>query len=118
MEVEEIMIRAVFTDKCPLRIIRLVLIDPLPVHPFIEGTAVVKYTVKDNPHASLMHLFHQTRKELIAGLQIANVPGPLLVFCRMDIILSSLRQSLSSVLYDLSVVRINIVIILNIIFMV
>ena len=42
----------VSADIGPLRIIRIFVINPLFVHPFIKRTAMVKYAVQNNPHAA------------------------------------------------------------------
>ena len=73
IKAEKIAVRTVSRNICSLRIAFLILIDPLSVHPFIKGTAVIKHSVKDNLHASLVNLLCQLCKQLVAGFQISFV---------------------------------------------
>ena len=73
VELEKAAIWTVGRNKRPRLIARLPLIDPLPIHPFVERTAVVKHAIKNHTHASLVHLLHQLSKQRIARLQICQI---------------------------------------------
>ena len=100
------------------RILRLRFIDPLPVQPFVKGSAVIEHTVQDHLHPALVHLFHKPDEKLVARLQIPDISGTLLVFLRPDIVIGAFRERISAVLYDPAVVRIDVIIVLYIILMV
>ena len=62
---QEMKIITVRTARSYIRarlIILLVLIDPLPVHPFIKGTAVIKHTVQNDLHPASVKLLNQLNK--------------------------------------------------------
>ena len=118
VEFKEAPIRTVRRNICSFLIILRCLIQPLPIQPFIKGTAVIKHTVQNNFHTPAVNLFHKSGKKSIAGLQILFVHHPLNIFAGMEIIIVSLRKTFSAVLHNHAIVRIYIVVILNIIFMI
>ena len=118
MELEKVMIRTVTADKRTLFISRLILLDPFPVQPFVKGSAVVKYTVQDHFHASLVDLLHQLDKQLIAGFQILFVGHTVNIPFGMGIVFVPVRQQISLIMNNFSKMRIHIVIILNIVLVV
>ena len=118
MEMKVAAVRAVRTHIGALRILRLRFIDPLPVQPFVKGSAVIEHTVQDHLHPALVHLFHKPDEKLVARLQIPDISGTLLVFLRPDIVIGAFRERISAVLYDPAVVRIDVIIVLYIILMV
>ena len=65
-----------------------------------------------------MKLLHQAYKQLIAGLKIPPVCSPLLVLGSLAVIRHALRQDLSTILYDHPQMRVNIIIILNVVLVV
>ena len=79
---------------------------------------MIEDSVKDHSHPALMHLFYKTGEKLIARLQVPDVSGPFLIFARMDIIPGAFRQRLAPVRHDPAIMRIDIIIILYIIFMI
>ena len=48
----------------------LILIDTFCVHPFIKGTAVIKYTVKDNSHPFFMHFFYEMNENSLLASRL------------------------------------------------
>ena len=54
METEVIMIWTVFLNIRALLIAGLVFINPLPIKPLIEGTAMIEYTVQNYPYSTFM----------------------------------------------------------------
>ncbi len=99
-------------------VVFVTLIKPLAIQPFIKRSAVVKYTVQHYPDPPLVHLFHKTGKKFIAGFQILFMNYPLNVFAGLLVILLPFLENLSAVLTDHRKVRINIIIILTVIFVV
>ena len=79
---------------------------------------MVKYSVKDHPHAPAVDLFHQTDEQFIAGFQIFQISDPLLVQFCVCIVHGPFRQDFLPVLDKDSKMRINIIVILDIILMV
>ena len=79
---------------------------------------MVENSVEDHPHPAPVHFFHKTGKKLVARLQVPDIPGPFLIFARVDIVLRAFRQRLASVFHDPAVMRINIIIILYVIFVI
>ena len=65
-----------------------------------------------------MHLLHQPGKQLVAGFQIPDISCTFLISGRVYIILRSFGKKFSSVRNDPAIMRINIIIILSIIFMI
>ena len=114
-KMKEISVRALRTDISTFFVFRLRFINSFSVHPLIERAAVIEYSVKDHPHAPCVHLLHQFCKQAVACLQIPNVPCPILIFCRSGIVLFSFWKNLSSVVCNHAVMRVDVVIILNII---
>ena len=96
----------------------LILIDLFPVQPFIKRTAVIEYTVQDHFHPSFMDLFYKSDKESIAGFQIHLICNSLNIFCSMGVIFIPFRQDLSSIFYNLSIMRIDIIIVLTVVLMI
>ena len=118
VEMEKGTVGTVRTDIRSRLISRLFLIDPLPVHPFIKGSAMIKYPVQNNLHPPAVSLLHQLNKKLIAGFQVFLSGYTIDILGRLDIILCPMGQQFSLIHHDLSKMRINIVIVLNIIFMI
>ena len=79
---------------------------------------MIEYSVQYHAHSAPVHLFHQFRKQCIACFQIFFRPGTDLVHGRITVALRPLRKRTASVFDDPSVMRIDIVIILNVIFMI
>ena len=79
---------------------------------------MIEHPVQDHPHPPPVHLFNQTDEQTVAGFQIADITHTLLVFRRTDIILRAIRQNLAAIRRDHTVMRIDIIIILNIVLMV
>ena len=118
VEPEVAPVRAVRRYVRPLGVIILGFIYPFPVHPFIERTAMVEHTVQYDLHSPPVKFFHQPYEELVAGFQVPAVGRALLVLARFGVIGHAFGQDLSSVFQYHSVVRVDIIIILDIIFMV
>ena len=118
MEQEKAVIWAFFTYICTLRIVRLWLIDAFSVHPFVKRATMIEYTIQNHTHSTLMHLFYQFDKQLVTCLKVTDISCALLILCRMDIIPCTCRKYFSVIHNNLSVMRIYVIIILNIILMI
>ena len=94
------------------------LINAFPVHPFIEGSAVIKNSVQNHLHPTSVQLFYQSYKKLIAGLKIIQSCHTVDIACGTDIILFPIPHQFSFITDDLSEMRVNIIVILNIILVV
>ena len=117
-EQEEIPVRTVRCQVSPRLIPAVLLIDLLPVHPFIEGTAVVEHAVQDDPHPPLMDLLHKAGKKLIAGLQIFPVRGAHGIPLRIPVVRRVSRHKPALIFYDHAVMRIDVLVILTVVLMV
>ena len=115
IEMKEGAIRAVCRNISTRCIAFLSFIDPLTIHPFIKGATVIKYSVQDHLHASLMKLLHQLRKKLITRLQILLVGNSFDIFGCMSVFPVPRSQKPITVLHDLSIMRIHVIIILCVI---
>ena len=90
----------------------------LPVHPFVEGAAVIEHTVYDHPHPTAMNLLHEPGKELVAGRQILRVGTAQLIAGGSLIGTGVRRHILPTILYDHPIMGINVIIILGVILMI
>ena len=115
---EKAPVGAVCGDIGSLFIARLVLIDPLPVQPFVKGAAVVENAVQNDFHSTFVGLLHEMGQKLVAGFQIFRIRHTLNVFGRMGIIIIPGGQALPAVVNDLPKMRVYGIIVLNIILMV
>ena len=118
VEFEKITVRTVCGNICSFFISWLILINPLTIQPLVKGTAVIKHTVQNDLHPPTVYLFHKFCKKTVAGFQIFLICHTTDVFCCMGIILISRCQHFPTVFYNLSIVRINIIIILYIVLMI
>ena len=73
LEAEERTVRAVRRNIGPLFVAFLIFVDPFSVHPFIKGSAMVKYPIQDHFHPSPVDLLHKLLEKFIAGIQIPLV---------------------------------------------
>ena len=118
IELEVLMIRAVLIHISPLFIAFRILVDSLTIQPLVKGTTMVKYPIQYHANASFMSFLHYFCKKCITCFQIlqighsVDITGGILVF-----ILPVLQQ-FSLIVNDLTKMGIDIIIILNIIFMV
>jgi len=94
------------------------LIYSLAVKPFIKRATVVEYTINYYLDISSVSLLDKLCKELIARLKIRIVRYSLLVLGRIVIASGIIRKRLAAIIYNNAKMRVNIVIILNIILMV
>ena len=117
-ESEEMTIWAVCRNISSRFISILAFINSFSVYPFIKGTTVIKDTVQDNPHSSLMKFFHKFYKQRIAGFQILLIRHAFLILCSEMVFFLAFRQDFSTVFYNFSKMRIDIIIILYIVFVV
>ena len=117
MERKVFMVRTFPVHIGSLLIPLLVLIDPFPVHPFIERAAMIEYAVQYHFHSPPVSLCHHLRKQFIAGLQIYLIGHTVNVSGGVPILLS-MPEQFSLIRHNLSDMRIYIIVILNIIFMI
>ena len=117
-ELEKTAIRTLLIHISSRFIVFLTLIDPLSIHPLIEGTAMVKNTVQDNFHTPSMNFFYKLYKKFIAGFQIFFVRNTADIAAGMTIVHVPLNQNIPLIINNSAKVRIHIIIILNIIFVI
>ena len=115
---EEIPVRAVRGNIGSRLVGSFFQINLFPVHPFVEGPAVVEDSVKNHFHATFVDLFHHMGEKFIAGFQVFPACRADLIFGCLAVVRTAFRQNLSSVFHDPAKMRINIVIVLNIVLMV
>ena len=118
MKLEIIMIFAVLRDIGAFFVSFRMFVDPLSIHPFIKGATVIEYSVQNNLHASSVRFFHYFRKKSIACLQIILIGYSVYISCGKTVLMLIVSKQLSFVMNDPAEMRINIVIILNIILMI
>ena len=109
---------AVFVDIRAILIHRILVVDLLSVHPFVERAAVVKHTIQNHADSARMCFLHKLYKQLVARLKILSGSHTLLIFRRFAVVPVARRETFTAILDDPAVVRIDIVIILAVIFMV
>ena len=108
----------VFVYKSALGIPFPSFINTFPVQPFVKGTAVVEYTVNDNPHASPVGFLHNLNKKLVAGLQVLLIRNTVDITAGEAVLMLPVRQKLPFLADDFPHMGINIIVILYIVFMV
>ena len=69
-ELKESVVRTILRHISTLLIARRILVNTFSVQPLIEGTAVVKYTIQNDLHASAVYFLHKLSEKLITRLQI------------------------------------------------
>ena len=118
MELKKGMIGTVRRNVSSFFISLLMLINPLPIQPFIKRSAVIKNTIQNNLHSSAVNLFHQLDEQFIAGFQIFPAGHSLNIAACMAVIRISRPQQFSILFHNLPIMGIYIVIILDIILMI
>ena len=118
MELEKRTVRAVRRDISPGRVARLMLVDLFPVHPLVKGAAVIKHAVQNDPHPAFVHLLHQLNEQLIARCEILRICHTANVTGRILILPFPAFQQASLIPDNLSIMRVDKIIILDIIFMI
>ena len=111
-------IRASGINISPFFIALYVLVNSLLVHPFVEGAAVIKHTVQYHPDSPAVRLLHHPGKKRIACLQVLPVRHPVNIPGCKPVLSLAVGKQLSLVLYDPSEMRINIIIILYVVFVI
>ena len=96
----------------------LIFIDSFSVHPFVEGTTVIKDTVQNHAHAPAVYLLDQFCKICVAGFQIPLVCDAADKFRCPLVFFYTVRQTLAIIHNNFCIMRVNIIIILYIVFMV
>ena len=112
---EEAVVRALLVHERAFFVALLPLVDPLAVHPLVEGAAVVEDAVDDDAHAALMGLRNQLREELVTGLEVFAGGHAGNVLRGMRICRVALREADWRVLDNHAEMRIDVVVILNVI---
>ena len=115
MKIEKIMIGTVLADIGTFFISFLILIDPFSVQPFIKRTTMIEHSVQNNTNVSLMCLLTQLCEQLVAGFQIPETGNTADITAGIPVVMSTLTQQFSFILQDHTIMRINIIVILNII---
>ena len=115
MELKIIMIRALPGNISPFLISRRIFVNPFPVQPLVEGTAVIEHPVQNHPHPPLMGFLNDLDQHFVAGFQVFPVRHPADIALRMGVFIFPVLQQPALVLYDLPIVGIHMVVILNIV---
>ena len=110
-------VRTVLRNIGALFIALLLLVDLLSVHPFIEGPAVIEHPVQDHPHSLRVDRLHHLGKKGIARLQVDPVRHPGNIGPGVPVRLPGCH-SLLRIVDDPAEMGIDIIIILNVIFMI
>ena len=118
LKIKIISVGAVCTDVCALFIAFRIFINAFPIHPLIKGTAMVEDSVQNHLHASFVSLFHHLGKKRIACFQVLFVGHAGNILACKPVFLLPGRQKLSLFPNNLTEMRVNIIIILNIILMI
>ena len=84
----------------------------------MKGTAVIEYTVNNYPHSSLVTSSHKISKKGITGFQILPVGTSNAIPCRISVFRIPLLQKLSAVLHNHPQMRIDMIVVLRIVFMI
>ena len=95
-----------------------IFIDAFSVHPFVERTTMIKYTVQNYLNPSFVGFLHHLCKKRIGGFQICFSRYPPDILRSKTIFFLSVRKKLSPVVHNLSNVRVYIIIILYVILMI
>ena len=77
---------------------------------------MVEYTIQYNLHASFVYFLHKRCEQSVGSFQILKAAHSLPVFCRMAVVLIVALQAVSTVRQDHSKMRVDVIIILNVIF--
>ena len=96
----------------------LFLVNLFSVKPLIKRSAVIENAVYYNFHPALMGLFYKLCKQKIACIKIFDISNSVYELCCFPIISNIFFQSIAPIFYNFTKMRINIIIILNIIFVV
>ena len=92
-------------------------VDALIIHPFVEGTAVIEHAVQDDPHVPAVQLLAETGKEIVALFQILHGGDPADIPGRIAVMLFPGLHGELDIVHDDAKVRINMLVILGIVFM-
>ena len=79
---------------------------------------MIKHTIQNHLHPTTANFLQETCKPCIAGLQVFKADHPLPIHFGLPVIFSAVRQRSSPVFCNQSQMRVNIIIILGIIFMI
>ena len=118
MELEIIMVRTVLINIGPLLISGRILVNSLPIQPFIERAAVIKNAVQNDLHASSVRFLHDFCKKPVACFQILFIGNAVNISGGKSVLCLPVFQQISLIMYNFTKMRIYIVIVLNIILMV
>ena len=118
LEIKVVAIRTVAVNVGAGLISLRIFVDALAVEPLIKRAAVVEHAVQNDLHAAAMRLLHDLRKQLVAGLKIRLVRHAVNISGRLAILALALGKKLPVVRNDLAKVRIDIIIVLNVIFVI
>ena len=126
-KLEIISIRAVSVNKCTLLIPLRILVNALLIQPFIKRTTMVKYTIQNYFHATPVYFIHKFSKKLVTCFQILHICDTADIFCCGFIWMLTVTnqlpifpsfQQFSFILDNPPNMRVDIIIVLTIIFMI
>ena len=117
-KMEERSVRTVGRHIGAFLISGLIFVDPLPVHPFVEGPAVIEHAVQDHSHAPSVTLLHKSLEDPVGVFQVFHAGHTADISARAGIVLLTPAQHISLVTDKLPQMRIDVIIILYVVLMV
>ena len=88
------------------------------IHPPVERAAVVEHAVQDHSDPAHVRLAHQLREQPVTRLEVGRIGHPRFVFGRFAVIQLAFGEDLAVIVHYFAKVRVNMVIILCIVFVV
>ena len=79
---------------------------------------MIEHPIQYDLHPSFVDLLYYMGEKCVACFQIRFSGSTNLIFCRLTVIRTALRQNISSVFHDLRQMGINVIIVLNIVFVI
>ena len=91
-------------------------INPLMIHPFVEGAAVIEYAVQNDAHAAAVQFPAQDRKQFITLFQVFHTGNPADIFRRVTVVLFPGLHNMVHIIGNDAEMRINMLVILAVVF--
>ena len=117
LELEIIAVRALGIVVSAGLIASRLLVDALPVHPFVEGSAVVEHAVQDDLHAPAVQLAAEPGEPGIAFRQVLFVRRAQDILPGMSILMLVFLQQVIFIVENDGEVRVHVVVVLGVVFM-
>ena len=118
MELEIIVIGTFLFNIGAFLISRRIFVNSFPIQPLIERAAVIKHTVQNHFHAPSVRFLYHLGKKRIAGLQILLIGNTVNISGGKAVFRLSVLQQVPFIMHNFPKMRVDIIIVLNIVFMV